>query len=54
MHWFKHGRDLCIGSNMERCMYIGSNMGGMYVLIKIYVMQLFLLLRHGDYTPLIG
>ena len=63
MYWFKNGRDLCYGSNMGeiyvlvqtwRDVCIGSNMGGMYVLIKTYVMRLFLLLRHGDYTPLIG
>ena len=42
MYWFKHGRDVCIGSNTgEMCvlaheMYIciGSNMGKIYVLIQ--------------------
>ena len=43
MYWFKHGRDVCIGSNMGeiyvlvqtwRDVCIGSNMGGMYVFIK--------------------
>ena len=31
-----HGRDVCTGSNMQRCMYWFKHMGEMYVLVQTH------------------
>ena len=32
MYWFKHGRDVCIGSNMREMYVLVQNGAGSYVL----------------------